>query len=67
MTYTDNYLNELRKGQSAIPHPERLDHSRILITGAGGLICSALVDLLLHRNDSAGAGIQFYAAGRSRE
>lgn len=67
MTYTDNYLNDLRKVQSAIPHPERLDHSRILITGAGGLICSALVDLLLHRNDTAGSGIQVYAAGRSRE
>lgn len=67
MTYTDNYLNDLLKVQAAIPHLERLDHSRILITGAGGLICSALVDFLLHRNDTAGSGIQVYAAGRNLE
>ena len=63
MTYTENYLNDLLRVQAAIPHLERLDHSRILITGAGGLICSTLVDLLLSMN----RGVQVYAAGRSRE
>ena len=67
MTYTENYLNDLLRVQAAIPHLERLDHSRILITGAGGLICAALVDVLLHRNDTAKAGIQVYAAARNRE
>lgn len=66
VTYTENYLQDLQRVQSAIPHLERLDHSRILITGAGGLICSALVDVLLRRNDTAGAGIQVYAAGRDQ-
>lgn len=66
MIYTDNYLNDLLRVQAAIPHLERLDHSRILITGAGGLICSALVDVLLHRNDTVDADIHVYAAGRNR-
>ena len=67
MTYTDNYLQDLVRVQAAIPALERLDHSRILITGAGGLICSALVDVLMRRNDTHHAGIQVYAAGRSPE
>lgn len=65
MTYTENYLNDLLRVQAAVAHMERLDHSRILITGAGGLICSALVDVLLRRNDAFGADIQVYAAGRN--
>lgn len=67
MTYTDNYLQDLVRVQAAVPGLERLDHSRILITGAGGLICSALVDVLMRRNDTHHAGIQVYAAGRSPE
>lgn len=67
MTYTENYLNDLLRVQGAAANMEQLDHSRVLITGAGGLICSALVDLLLRRNDSFGSGIQVYAAGRNVE
>lgn len=67
MTYTDNYLNDLRRGQAAVPQLERLDGSRVLITGAGGLICSALVDFLMNRNDTGGCNIQIWAAGRSVE
>lgn len=62
MTYTDNYISDLGRVQAAVPHLERLDGSRILITGAGGLICSALVDFLMQRG-----GIQVCAAGRSVE
>lgn len=65
MTYTDRYLNDLLRVQDAIANIDRLDHSRVLITGAGGLICSALVDVLLRRNDTFDAGIQVYAAGRN--
>lgn len=63
MTYTENYLNDLDRVQAAVPHLERLEGSRILITGAGGLICSALVDVLL----KTGRGIHVYAAARNRE
>lgn len=61
MRYTEKYLNDLQSCRSSVPEPERLAGSRILITGAGGLICSALVDFLL----SLDMDIQVYAAGRS--
>lgn len=42
-----------------------LDGKRVLITGATGLIGSFLVDALAHLNETTGAGIDVYAAGRS--
>ena len=62
MTYTERYLADLRRVQAAVPALERLEGSRILITGAGGLIGSALVDVLMARG-----GIQIWAAGRDTE
>ena len=63
MVYTENYLSDLVKIRSSVPGLEKLAGSRVLITGAGGLICSALVDLLV----SLDMDIQVYAAGRSIE
>ena len=44
-----------------------LKGKRILITGATGLICSAIVDLLAYANVHNDLGAAIYAAGRSRE
>lgn len=63
MRYTENYLADLKRIGACVPRPERLVGRNILITGAGGLICSALVDFLL----SLEQGIQVYAAGRDTE
>lgn len=63
MIYTEGYLQDLQRTCAGIPALERLSGSRILITGAGGLICSALVDLLL----SARLDITVVAAGRDPE
>lgn len=43
----------------------RLRKTSVLVTGATGLIGSFLVDALAHMNETAGAGIDIYAAGRS--
>lgn len=43
---------------------ESLKNKSILITGASGLICSAVVDLLIFCNLTMNAGITVYAAGR---
>ncbi|MBR1558686.1 MAG: NAD-dependent epimerase/dehydratase family protein [Clostridia bacterium] len=40
---------------------------RILVTGATGMIGSCLADALLLLNAERGAGVEVYAAGRSRE
>ena len=46
---------------------EELRNSSILITGATGLICSAISDLLLRYNEKENANITVYAAGRSKD
>lgn len=45
---------------------ERIDHHTVLITGATGMIGSALVDALRARNSLYGAGIRILALCRSR-
>lgn len=42
-----------------------LNGARVLVTGATGLIGSFLVEALARLNETAGAGIDIYAAGRS--
>ena len=63
MTYTERYLADLRRVQAAVPALERLEGSRILITGAGGLIGSALVDVLMARG---GIYAKLYQTQRGR-
>lgn len=63
MKYTENYLADLKRIAPCVPNPGRLAGTRILITGAGGLICSALVDFLMNLEQD----IQVYAAGRDPE
>ena len=45
----------------------KLRNRRVLITGASGLICSAVVDLLLWCNREMQANITIYAGGRNKE
>lgn len=45
----------------------RFEGKALLVTGASGLICSSLIDLLLLYNDITGSDITIYAAGRDRE
>lgn len=59
MVYTKRYLDDLRAVSATVP--EGLAGQKVLVTGAGGLICSALVDLLME------LGATVYAAGRSPE
>ncbi len=48
-----------------LPELEQLNGKTVFITGAGGLICSALVDLLVRYNETRFATIHILAAGRS--
>ena len=58
------YLSDLKTALSQLDI-EVLRNKKILITGASGLICSAIVDFLLYCNQQAGTNITIYAAGRS--
>lgn len=44
-----------------------LSGSKILITGATGLVCSPIADLIFRSNKSLGTDIQLYLAGRNEE
>ena len=57
------YQADIEKSLSSVLKIEKLKNSRILITGATGLVCSAIVDLLI----STDLKISIYAAGRSEK
>ena len=60
LNYTDEYVADLQNIRNLVPNIEKLENKKILVTGAGGLICSAVVDFLLE------IGVQVYAAGRDK-
>lgn len=60
------YMQDLGAVSQIITDIELLRDSAFLITGAGGLICSAIVDLLIYMSDIFDLNITVYAAGRSR-
>lgn len=57
------YQEDIRKSLSSVLRIDELRNSRILITGATGLVCSAIVDLLIN----ADLDITVYTAGRSEK
>lgn len=67
MKYNSIYLEDMTRIQDAVPSLEKINGSRIMITGANGLICSAVVDFLLNYNDTNNADIKIFIAARSRE
>lgn len=67
MNYIDLYWEDLAKAQSSIPNLLTLQQAKIVVTGAGGLIGSAVVDLLISINDTAKAGNTIYLAARNEE
>ena len=67
MIYNSTYINDLTSAQKSCPNLGMLKGSSVLITGATGLVCSAIVDFLLNLNDTTDAGITVYVTARSKE
>ncbi|NLZ46434.1 MAG: NAD-dependent epimerase/dehydratase family protein [Clostridiales bacterium] len=65
--YTENYISDLTNAQKNVKNINVLNNSKILITGAGGLICSAIVDFLLQINKTNNSNISVYCAARNYE
>ncbi len=61
------WLSDIDKVIEFLPELESLDRKSILITGATGLICSAVVELLLRYNDTHNHKCRVIAAGRAYE
>lgn len=64
---TESYQQSIAECVSAVPGIEELFGKTVLITGATGMVCSPVVDLLLYLNRTRAAEIRVLAAGRSRE
>lgn len=67
MRESEPYLAELERCAGYASGIDRLRGKSVFVTGAGGLICSALTDVLLFLNDRYGYGITVYAAVRDTE
>lgn len=67
LLYTENYVSDLREIQKVIHCLDKLKNKTVMVTGAGGLICSAIVDFLLELNRDQNYQINVYVAGRNLE
>ncbi len=67
MVYTDSYLQGLLDCARDRGNLGELSGKTVLITGASGLVGSALADVLLEANRELGLGCELVLAGRSEE
>ena len=67
MIYSDTYLADIRESTIHIPNIEELYNSRVLVTGATGMIGSAVVDAFLQLNSTKSANIIVDAASRNED
>ena len=59
------WVSDLDRTIHSMPFLDRLAGKIVMLTGAGGLICSSAVDLLLRYNDTHAKQIYVIAAGRN--
>ena len=62
---SETWIRDLDEEIANLPELKLLSDKRILITGATGLICSAVVDLLIRYNETMNSQISILVAGRS--
>lgn len=61
------WSSDLDEIVNALPILDSLSGKTVLVTGATGLICSAVIDVLLRYDQRHGDAIRIYAAGRSEK
>lgn len=67
MRYSDNYLQSLDRIKLNQEDINKLYSKNILITGASGLVCSALIDMFIWMNRKYMLNMNICAAGRNKE
>jgi nucleoside-diphosphate-sugar epimerase len=67
MNYSEKYWKGLARVVPHIPNLQSVYGKTFFITGATGMICSTVADLLFHLNDAYHANIKIILAGRSKE
>ena len=58
------WISDIDKVIEVVPELDRLAGKSLMITGAAGLVCSAIVDIIFRYNDTHDKKIQVLAAGR---
>ena len=61
------WINDIDEVISHLPELSKLAKQSILITGAAGLICSAVTDIIIRYNETHKENIIIYAAGRNEK
>lgn len=67
MNYTQDYWNDVERVINNIPNKELLFGKKVLITGATGMVCSSVVEILAYLNKTWDAKIEIILLGRSEE
>ena len=67
VNYTEGYWKDVNDVSEQIPNLDKLYGTSILITGATGMICSAVAEILFHLNKEHNANIQIILAARNKE
>ena len=67
VNYCEEYWQDVQLVSKQIPNIENLYGSTILITGATGMICSAVAEVLFYLNKEKSANIQIVLAGRNKD
>jgi len=67
VTYNEDYWQDVKNVAMQIPKLKGLFGSTILVTGATGMICSAVVEILFFLNKEQSANIQIVLAGRNKD
>lgn len=64
---SSKWADDCYKVIASLPELNELNDKNVLITGAGGLICSALIDLLIYYNEAYGGTVRLTAAARNEK
>ena len=64
MRYDSLYWDDVEKVLKGVPDLKKVYQKNVLVTGATGMICSAVTDLLLYLNREKNANINIILAGR---
>lgn len=67
MKYSEKYWGDVAACIGSVPNIDKLYNKKILITGATGMLCSPVVDIISFLNREESAGIELIIAGRNRQ
>ena len=65
--YSAQYWEDIKSVIKHIPNIDRLYGKSVLITGATGMICSVVAEIIMYLNAYENANVKLFLAGRSKE